>query len=62
MRFRTPKAATPANVDRFTVRLPHDLNTQLQARARRHGRSANTELVAILTAAMSTQPHTGEFQ
>ncbi|MNQ91079.1 Arc-like DNA binding domain protein [compost metagenome] len=55
---RSPKAAGTADFDRFTARLPHELNDALQQRARANGRSANAELVEILRAAMAPEQHT----
>lgn len=54
----TPKTGRPHLGERakHTLRLPLDLDQALRQRAEQHGNSLNDELVAILSAVLSSTP------
>lgn len=45
---------TPAQTTPFPLRMPPELRERLEARAKSNGRSANSEIVAMVTAMLDT--------
>lgn len=45
----------PTQAIPFPLRMPRELRDQVEARAKANGRSANSEIVAMITAALDTE-------